>query len=269
MDKRSHSKRNDTRSRKVDGMVFAYGLLIISMILSLFNCNPEIRKDSTIAPITSPVDTVRYDREVIVKLNVINNSTRDIDKHLLRNINTFNESLKGLIRLELLDSIYIQSIPFDMIDIIEWYNIRDPRLDPIYQHDMKWTLNIYIADSEYLFDMHTNDREDDVMKMGFTPVSKTPNAETYRWISPTLDRVYVTAEGLENDQTFIHEIGHYFGLSHPEDLTREELERIGITTWKQYSSNFMTSFNCTNEFTEEQKLWMRDNAIILRYYLID
>ncbi len=104
--------------------------------------------------------------------------------------------------------------------------------------------------------------------MGFTPVLKMSH-NSYKYASPHFDRIFMAYDGLDNNSTLVHEMGHFLGLKHPWELTPTEQARMGLRDHKTLRNNHMNYDNEEQDFTHEQLEKMRLNALNYRTYLLD
>lgn len=115
--------------------------------------------------------------------------------------------------------------------------------------------------------MKTATEEENRVLHGFTPLYYD-YFEGYAAVAPEMDRVIISYEGLEYNSTLFHELGHYFSLSHPWELTEEQLVVLGLDNPKDECINHM-NYNCfVNTFTEQQLMQMKMFAMRYRGYLV-
>lgn len=103
--------------------------------------------------------------------------------------------------------------------------------------------------------------------LGFTPVL-TKDFDGYELSTPRYDKIFLSYEGLEKGSTLQHEIGHFFSLSHPWELSEEQQHRAGLQDEKALCINLM-NYNCyVRDFTTPQRTQMMLFAAKYRDYLI-
>ncbi len=101
--------------------------------------------------------------------------------------------------------------------------------------------------------------------LGFTPILKAKQ-QYYAQLMPKFDRLYITYEGLQVRSTLVHEMGHFFGLSHPWEMSEIDQELMGLKT-SEAIRNHMSYHPNVEKFTEEQLARMHHFALHFRNYL--
>lgn len=125
------------------------------------------------------------------------------------------------------------------------------------------TINIYIYFNGTV--------ETDYYLLGFTSLrvlSEMDNILDFNYS----DAIFVSKNALllyADAHTLIHEMGHFFGLKHPfsAEMTREELSAMGLTDINVLCTNYM-NYNCyTDNWTLQQRLYMKKYIMSYRSYL--
>ncbi len=101
---------------------------------------------------------------------------------------------------------------------------------------------------------------------GFTPLYNDYH-EGYAKVAPEMDRLMVSFEGLEFKYSLYHELGHYFSLAHPWELSEAQKLVLGLQDPQEECVNHM-NYNCfVNKFTQQQLIQMKAFANRYRSYL--
>ena len=186
-----------------------------------------------------PVD---YEDIIIDNVKWMNLAFKD---HLYFNFDNNIELLEDSFRMEVLKQNYIEDGRF---------------VDSLSRHSTKGKINIFICPTEV-------DTFSDKELFGFTPVYKDWN-EGYVKRSPKMDNLFIAFSSLESGSTFPHEMGHFFGLVHPWEMTKEEQVKMKITDVIALLTNIMNYDNFPTQFTKPQLLSMWNFAKDHRYYLL-
>jgi len=136
--------------------------------------------------------------------------------------------------------------------------VVEPIVEPI---EKKGAINIY------LFDTYSENGSNSAL-MGFTPLLRAKQ-ESYANASPRFDRILMAYEGLEENKTLVHEMGHFFGLKHPWEITTFAKHKLGIKNTKDEAKNHMSYGSEVESFTPQQLEAMRNYAMNYRKYLMD
>lgn len=132
--------------------------------------------------------------------------------------------------------------------------------DLILSYGVDCTINIFIV--------RNSDPIDGIDILGFTPQSE--NYYDYQNKYPLYNGMAISYSSLSKynlAQPLIHEMGHFFGLKHPWELTNEELISFNLQNADNVCTNYM-NYNCyTNMFTEEQKKYIKYFQNSYRKYL--
>jgi len=118
-----------------------------------------------------------------------------------------------------------------------------------------------------LFDTYCEQGQNAAL-MGFTPLLKS-RQHSYATNSPRFDRILMAYDGLGDNKTLVHEMGHFFGLKHPWELTTFMKMKMGMFTNKDEAKNHMSYGHEVENFTQEQLNSMREYALNYRRYLMD
>lgn len=175
------------------------------------------------------------------------------------NIEYINQEFEGVIKFELGRLFMDPNIAY-IPDLHADHVKKDTRtlheiIDPI---EEVGHINIY------LFETYSENDGLSAM-MGFTPVLSAKH-NTYQNLSPSFDRLFIAYPGLIDKSTIVHELGHFFGLSHPWDMNRVSLEMMGLNN-EEAEKNHMNYNPEVNHFTREQLDRMNHFALTFRRYL--
>jgi len=118
----------------------------------------------------------------------------------------------------------------------------------------------------YVFDTYCEDDTDRAL-MGFTPVLRSAYHK-YKSSTPSFDRIFIAYDGIEDQSTLVHEMGHFLGQKHPWEMTEYARKAIGIIKGN-VENNHMSYGAEVNHFTRQQLEQMRKHALEYRSYLAD
>lgn len=221
-----------------------------------------------ITPITN--ELMSDSKDVILKvpmfkINAYMMGMEEMDKQaysdLQYNIDYLNEEFEGKIGFEL-DNLHLD---VDGAYLPDLYNNFYRGADEVVN---KLVSPIEQAGAINVFIFHTYCEEGtDQALMGFTPVLRSAYHK-YSEASPSFDRIYIAYEGLENQSTLVHEMGHFLGLKHPWEITEYEKKSLGIMHDNE-DHNHMAYGNEVDHFTRQQLELMRKNALDYRQYLAE
>ena len=209
-------------------------------------------------------------RDIVLKVPVLKINTylmgmedmdQDVYSNLQNNIDYLNQEFEGKIGFEL-GNLHIDVNGAYLPDLYQNFYKGEGRLvnDLVAPIEQEGAVNVFV--------FHTYcDEGTDQALMGFTPVLRSAYHK-YESASPSFDRIYLAYEGLENQTTLVHEMGHFLGLKHPWEITDYEKKCIGIQHDNE-KHNHMTYGNDVNHFTYQQLEIMRKNAMNHRQYLAD
>jgi len=227
--------------------------------------NPNVDKIEIVKvqPIEATVEAEEQAEYYTAYLNVVSLSSADISKGLLENIELFNSDVVGF-QVALLDSIYEtpeERVLFNDFND-DWYG---PKLifRNLKKYTIKGAINVFVMESKDLYEFYTDDVKES-LNLGMTPVPKQLGI-CKSW-SPDLDYIFVSDQGIIHGETLKHELGHYYGLGHVFQHTREELKSIGVSSINDFLLNTMNYTECPTVFTEEQKQVMKYVALKYRNY---
>jgi len=179
---------------------------------------------------------------------------------IANNVKWMNSDFKDYIHFNFDNKIQLLEDSFRM-EVLKQNYIEDGRfVDSLSRHSTKGKINIFICPTEV-------DTFSDKELFGFTPVYKDWS-EGYVKKSPKMDNLFIAFSSLETGSTFPHEMGHFFGLIHPWEMTKEERIKMKIADEIAMLTNFMNYDNFPTQFTKPQLLSMWNFAKDYRYYLL-
>ena len=184
-----------------------------------------------------------------------------LDIELIKeNVEYLNQEFEGFLTFSI-GSIDHSSLGGHIPDLYSDYLNRDSKRlrQLVLPVEKRGSINVY------LFDTYRNAGENAAM-MGFTPILKD-KPQVYGFNSPRFDRVYMAYRGLVDKTTLVHEMGHFFGLEHPWEMTKRQLSALGLNTSTK-NRNHMTYEEGVDHFTENQLSSMRQFAMSYRKYLL-
>jgi len=202
------------------------------------------------------IDTTKL--QVGINFFIVN---REIEPYLQTidyNINELNSSFHGVMefrknRIEVLSSD--NNLPLLYQDYLDGGklldNLSEGEAEPGF-------INVFVVET----------REEDPGRIlhGFTPLYND-YYEGYAKVVPKMDRLMISFEGLEFKSSLFHELGHYFSLAHPWELSEEQKHKLGLIDPQEECINHM-NYNCfVNKFTEQQLQQMKLFAYTYRAYL--
>ena len=242
------------KTRVIDsGMLFLKVGFVI--LLSMVPIKNELRSDSREVILKVP----------IFKINAYMMGMEEMDKEvysdLQDNIDYLNEEFEGKIGFQF-DNLHLDIDGAYLPDLYSNFykgagEIVNDIVAPIEQTG---AINLFI------FHTYCNEGTDQAL-MGFTPVLRSAHHK-YSETSPNFDRIYIAYEGLENQSTLVHEMGHFLGLKHPWEISEYEKKSQGIVHDNE-AHNHMTYGHEVDHFTRQQLEIMRRNALDYRQYLAE
>ena len=202
----------------------------------------------------------------VMRVNVYMMGREDVDESItikiFENIEYLNDAFQGEVSF-VFNELFMDPNHAYLPDIYKSYSagskeIIAPIVKPI---EKKGAINIY------LFDTYAENGRNDAL-MGFTPLLSSRQS-AYATNSPRFDRILMAYEGLEGNKTLVHEMGHFFGLKHPWEISTFAKHRLGIKNKTDESKNHMSYGQSVQEFTPQQLEDMRVYALKYRKYLMD
>ena len=200
----------------------------------------------------------------VLNINIYIMGRSSIPEHLAfaigDNIEYLNQEFAGQVQFEF-DELFLDNQHAFLPDLRKYYQEGDfsevnKLLAPI---EKKGGINVFVFDS-YPEEGQTSSL------CGFTPVMPLAQKK-YNPMSPEFDRVFISYSGFMDHSTIVHEIGHFFGLSHPWELTHDQRLDQGIKDKHDEDCNHMSYGSKVHTFTDEQFELMRSNIRQYRKYL--
>ncbi len=202
------------------------------------------------------IDTSKL--QIGINFFIVNRPLESYVETISHNINELNISFEGAIefRKNKIHTLYSDhSLPLVYKDYLAGGDLLD-------------NLSEGKAEAGYInvFVMETMEEEPGRILHGFTPLFNDYH-EGYAKVTPEMDRLMVSFEGLEFNSSLFHELGHYFSLAHPWELSEEQKTVLGLLDPQEECINHM-NYNCfVNKFTEPQLKQMKMFATTYRAYL--
>ena len=231
-------------------------ILLVSLISSSWSF-PLITSD--------PNPVVRH--LPVMNVNVYMMGRQDVDAKVTikinENIEYLNEAFKGFIKFNF-NELFMDPNHAYLPDLYKKFGTKttEPIVEPlINQIEKEGSINIY------LFDTYCEEGTNAAL-MGFTPLLRAKQ-QSYLSLSPKFDRILMAYEGLQENKTLVHEMGHFFGLKHPWEMTIAAKYQLGIKNDTDEVKNHMSYGHEVEEFTNQQLEFMRQNALRYRSYLMD
>ncbi len=186
----------------------------------------------------------------------------EITKKIYENIVYLNETFQGEITF-IFDELFMDPNHAYLPDIYQSFRAdRQDIVDPLVnQIEKKGAINVF------LFDTYCEEGQNAAL-MGFTPLLRDRQA-AYARVTPKYDRILMAYEGLEENKTLVHEMGHFFGLQHPWEMSQIARYRLGIRNHTEEAHNHMSYGNEVEKFTAQQLADMRSYALKYRTYLME
>lgn len=210
-------------------------------------------------------DDIRMMQVPVLKVNFYlmghEEENEDVFLQIGSNIDHINNEFEGMIGFELHDLFTDETQEAWLPDLYE----------DIYMYQGKETFGL-VSEVEqsnginvFVFPTYCKEGTDKAL-MGFTPILKAQQ-EKYKTASPNFDRIFISYEGLQNETTLIHEMGHFLGLKHPWEMSRSTKYTMGLRTNYGITRNHMSYGTEVQEFTLEQLRSMQSYALRYRRYL--
>lgn len=180
---------------------------------------------------------------------------------IYKNIRHLNREFEDMVQFSIKD-ISTSSSTADLPELYTDFHENDQKLidSLILPIEKSGGINVFV------FDTHV-DETGSAALMGFSP-RLVSGYDIYESISPAFDRIYMAYEGLEDMTTLVHEMGHFFGLSHPWELSEDQKKRCGIHNALDASQNHMSYGPDVHQFTPQQLLQMHEYILDYRKYLM-
>lgn len=202
----------------------------------------------------------------VMKVNVYMMGREEVDEQItikiFENIEYLNQAFEGEISF-VFDELFMDPNHAYLPDIYEGFKEgKDAMVEPLVSPIEK-TGGINI----YLFDTYAESGQSAAL-MGFTPLLRAKQ-NTYATNSPRFDRILMAYEGLEENKTLVHEMGHFFGLKHPWEISTFAKHKLGMKNDTDEAKNHMSYGSEVEKFTPQQLDEMRNYALKYRKYLMD
>jgi len=201
-----------------------------------------------------------------MKVNVYMMGRQEVDPavttKIFENIEYLNTAFDGEISFAL-NELFLDPNHAYLPDIYANFNHgQDEEVEPLVEPiEKQGAINVY------LFDTY-NEQGSNTALMGFTPLLRAKQ-ETYETNSPRFDRILMAYDGLEENKTLVHEMGHFFGLKHPWEISTFAKHRLGIRNNSDEAKNHMSYGSAVESFTPQQLEDMRSYAMKYRKYLME
>jgi hypothetical protein len=245
-------------------------ILSILMMFVLFSCGGSNRltecktkqtKPKTIEalPDLKPENHNIFDIDVTyhVLANVID--TAEVISHITNSHNALNESYGKGFNFHMTDHIWFTEIDhiYTIDDASSRKEVLRSELLKVEEEDV---INVYIFENS------------NQGLLGFTVVFPTCK-DCYVKLSPKYDNILLSMEAIENTNSLVHEMGHFFGVPHPFKSNRqwrdqEELDLYGWFTDQAKCQSTMNYSCCAYEVTDEMLGIMWNYCGMHRYNLI-
>jgi len=189
----------------------------------------------------------------------LGNTPPNLDSLLVQNIASLNEAFVGKIIFEKTDKLIETEHEALLTDLYKSYSENNPIFDTLRTLSQKGYINVFLMPT-------LEDTVSGQVLLGFTPIF-SDWFEGFKQVSPRMDNLFVSYDGLFKGTTLTHEMGHFFGLAHPFQLDFPERKELGLETEKAICTNFM-NYNCfVAQFTKEQLNLMSYFSTTYRHYL--
>ncbi len=182
-----------------------------------------------------------------------------LDSLITENISILNQAFDASIVFAHPDSIIKSDKKNILTELYDAYIDGDQNFEKIRTYSKKGTINVFLMPTQ-------EDTLNGQVLLGFTPIYQDW-FKGLEQVSPRMDNLFVSYDGIQKQTTLTHEMGHFFGLSHPFQMNFEERKKLSLETEKAICTNFM-NYNCfVNEFTNNQVHLMNYFAKTYRSYL--
>lgn len=202
----------------------------------------------------------------VMKLNIYMMGRQDVDPkitvQIFENIDYLNNAFQGQIAFEV-DEVFMDHTHAFLPDLYKSFRLPGKEMvgSLVAPIEKKGGINVF------LFDTYCEPGRRDAL-MGFTPLLSDKQS-AYAANSPRFDRILMAYDGLSENKTLVHEMGHFFGLKHPWELSQYAKSKLGIRNSKDESNNHMSYGSDVHRFTYQQLENMRQYALKYRTYLMD
>ena len=206
-----------------------------------------------------PISQQANNLTVPIRFFVLTQPDTSMVNLLNRNMELLNEHFGGYITFRNDSMIYFIDEAATIDDLFEDWRLGGDRLYRMAdQYEEAGWLNVFVGNSD----------ADAVRELlGFTPVYAS-GYESLETVSPRMDKVFVSMNGIEKGSTLSHEIGHLFGLSHPWEYLPEDAEILELN--EQSTCRNLMNYNCyVDQFTDAQLSVMMEHLGTWRGYLVE
>jgi len=193
--------------------------------------------------------TAAFKELPVMKVNVYMMGREEVEPaittKIFENIEYLNEAFEGEISF-VFNELFMDPNHAYLPDIYSSFrNGEDGMVENLVEPiEKKGAINIYLFDT-------FAESEKGAALMGFTPLLRAKQS-TYSTNSPRFDRILMAYEGLEENKTLVHEMGHFFGLKHPWEITTFAKHQLGIKTTQDEAQNHMSYGSEVEKFTPQQ-----------------
>ena len=184
-------------------------------------------------------------QSIKLRFMAFNQPLEGLDSIIHYNMATLNEAFDSTIIFEYEDSIllmpkYTETLP----ELYANYTNPEKNFEEIYKLSEKGFINVFLMPT-------VEDTLNGRVLLGFTPIY-SDWFEGFEQVSPRMDNLFISYDGMLKGTTLTHEMGHFLGLAHPFQLDFQQKKNMGLATEKAICVNFM-NYNCfVDRFTEEQ-----------------
>lgn len=202
--------------------------------------------------------------ERLIEIKVVNLSdTQNVSSIIDPQLYKLNQLFDGIIEFSFSDTFVDTSLIDKTIEEMRFDYLTN---GPIHEyisttHSNPGYITLFVANHSPL---------DSQRLLGFTPVMNS-SFSLYQMNVPEFDVLFI-ASAKDKCSTLIHELGHFFGLTHIDNMSISMLIDWGITNIDMFNDNYMKG-GCSNNrdsmsFTEIQLYTMVFNIFSYRNYLL-